>query len=210
MARVTFEILSRWSDRYEAYGRSTPRSRISGALPKTRNARMETLGRAWEWIGSLGVCPREVALNLFKNSQLVLDQHDGIPGTLVLAESQFASLRRGLKQAGLSEALYYPAAEQVTITEIEEHYGGVVRVQRRYSPAQWSRREPPSQTLAVPAERERREALIQASKCYFEALSLRDLELREPGKPLDLDRFEKIATLRSLVLEIIRVERGSE
>lgn len=182
-ARVTARTAARWADRYEAYLlNSSSDQRRQGPLPTDLGAREEQIDQLFDWIEGL-IVEYQASVNLYRGEQRLLDQSEGIPGVLALTPDEFVQLQEAWERHGLPRDLYYPAREQQTIIEPTRMHGGVVQVERRYSPLRWAHRDKAAMVpLQVPSEEERAQIFDEARSRFLDALRLRGAELSQPGR----------------------------
>ena len=138
--KVTAHRVSTWADRYIAYPSTEPGKRREGLMPASDQMRGELLRDIFVWFEAQ-VPWYQSALNLFEDDQALLDQHDGAPGILALRPEEYAELQDAWDAHELPRDLYYAPGDQRTAVEPEAVYGALVRVQRRYSPRRWARRD---------------------------------------------------------------------
>lgn len=197
-------VVARWGDRFEAYELGRRGEARSGPLLGSLTERERLINQAWKWLGTLRGLPWLLALNIWRGEAPLLEQHDGIPGVLVLSRAEFAFVQAALRECSLPADLYYPAIDQRVGTEYQEKDGGVVLVERRYTPSQWARRNQRSEHLTPPTEEERRSRFVEETELYVQHVNRRVLELREPGRTPSPETLARMAALRSLLLDVLR------
>lgn len=183
-ARVTATCVARWADHYWArvYGKSSAGPR-EGDLPGEIAERCGFVEQVVDWLEHASRKQMALAaLLLTRRQEPLLDAHDGLPGVLCLLPSEFAQMCICWEQHGLPPDLYYPAHEERTVVEPVEKYGGVIRLQRTYSPLEWTHRDRATvEALVVPTEEARRARFAHECEEFAQALMRRAFELLEPG-----------------------------
>jgi hypothetical protein len=172
-------------------------------LPKNRQAREDLIDDIYHWLDQQKVS-YEAVLNLYRGEEFVLDQHATTPGDIVLTSEQFGVLQDVWEQSGMPRDLYYPARAEISVVEPAEMYGGVVRVQRKYSPLRWAHRDQAKiDALRVPSEEERIEAFTEACLQFHKSLVLRVYELQEPWRETERETDqEELKSLRKLAVGV--------
>ena len=193
--QVTVRTVARWSDRFEAYldlphhvieMSQDQERRREGVLPTSPEERVRTLGDIFTWFDRSNAPMGARIVNLYAGDETLLDQHDGVPGPLMLTAEQFTELQAAWAQADLPRDLYYLERNQRSVVEPIKYEGRVIRSYRRYTPLEWAQRD--LQAIArmqVPAPAARAESFARACDRFAEAIRLRIAELSEPGQVLD-------------------------
>lgn len=211
-ALVTLEYLSQWADKYEVYPHvHNPENRHEGTLPSESDERKRLVDREFAWLIEQDKYPALLAFNLTRGEDTLIDQHDGIPGPMILTPQQFAHLQDEWQQNGLPRDLYYRQGEDIVGVEAVEIYGGRVRVHKRYTPLQWRERQGIAiEELPVPTEEERAEALVAACAAFAAVLARRLYELMEPGRERDEKLMAIVATLAGAAHKLSAVTKGGD
>ncbi|MFN0074424.1 MAG: hypothetical protein ACKVVP_23325 [Chloroflexota bacterium] len=203
---VIVRVLARWGDRYVARNIMDPKYTLSGNLQGSQTDREAEIESAWRQVVAWAQAFYMVSIDVAHKDDWLTDQHDGLPGHLILSRDQFNIVREALQVAGLPAEVYYPASDQRIGTEYQTQPGGVVLVERRYTPRQWARRGD-SLSLAPPSDAERREAFLVETTQYLRALGRRLMELKEPGRVADTEHIERLERLVSETYRTYRMER---
>lgn len=193
--RRTAQAISRWADRFIAYPMTGPREQRAGSLPMGVSERGAMIDSLCDWLEETPEWYMR-ALNLFAGEVPLMEQHDGMPGLLVLNQKQFSDLQDAWGHSGLPQDLYYPASEQRVVVEPVEIEGALVRTYQRYTPLLWKQRDTDLiESLQVPSEEERRRAFADAGRLFQGALRRRMAELAEPGREQDRENIQILGRL---------------
>ena len=202
----TISYVVKWADRYELYELGRPGTTRGGSLPADlvdRQNLIRTQLASWlqrtkdNWL---------LALILMRGDKWLLDVDDGLPGSLFLLAHEFAELQAEWERNGFPRDLYYPESEAVVTTRVIENYGGLVRVNWRYTPLQWQDRQVNSvEDLPVTSEADRSKTFIAACNTFARALVRRRNELVEAGR--DRDALE-LAILEKLTAAMFKLAQG--
>lgn len=201
----------RWADSYRAYlmfRQDLPEQekKRAGALPQKLSAREAVIDELFAWLDRNEARIWLVEFELTERDHIRYQQHDEVPGMLILKENQFAELQAAWERAGLPRDLYYPERLARHVVEPVRVHGGIVRAPRLYSPLRWALRNPDA-LLQVPDEEERIGRFARASREYIEAILLRIAELREPGRDVDPQQIEGLAQVLRAINRVVHEEQ---
>jgi len=208
--RFTARFLARWAEDYHAAPVRVRWPARAGPLPSELAARERLIDELFAWmevpIDVDGVvCWPGVGLVLTDRDGQLLDQHDGVPGTLHLRPELFTTLQAFWPSVGLPRDLYFPFEAERAVIEPVKRFGGVVLGKALYSPLRWARRESGAyQPLPLPTEGERRVALLVACGDFMGRLARRHAELVEPGRESDHEELQMVEALQRDVSELMK------
>lgn len=85
--RRTAQAIAPWADRFIAYSMIRPREERAGSLPLGVSERGAVIDRLCDWLEGTPEWYMR-ALNLFAGEVPLMEQHDGMPGLVVLSREQ--------------------------------------------------------------------------------------------------------------------------
>lgn len=205
--RITARCVARWADRYLARPCSHRDLVRQGEMPANMVEREALIDDLFDWLTALPGPLSGDVLNLYQGDTVLLEQGDGMAsGTLTITDTQFTELQGCWGAHDLPRDLYYPASDERTAVDPVEKFGGIVRVQQRYSPRRWERRiQTALDAVPVPSEAERVASFLTALSTFQQALWLRRAQLVEPGRTHDPSLTEERKGITDLDQAVLRV-----
>jgi hypothetical protein len=154
--RSTVRCVSRWADWCEVFMVGGGGPRRGGPLPPDPTERQAAVEELLDWVeGHLDpfrLSIRMVAINLYARGEVLLEQHDGVPGPLTLSPAQFGQLQDWWEADGLPRDLYYPAREHRALRRTIPGPDGPMEVLDPYTPRQWRARNDTAQPGPSPQD----------------------------------------------------------
>lgn len=205
--RITVRCVAQWADRYLARPCSHRDLVRQGEMPASVVEREALIDDLFDWLTALPGPLSGHVLNLYQGDTVLLEQGDGMAsGTLTITDTQFTELQGCWGTHDLPRDLYYPASDERTAVDPMEKFGGIIRVQQRYSPRRWARRvHTQLDAVPIPSEEERVASFLTALSTFQQALWLRRAQLIEPGRTHDPALTEERKDITNLDQAVLRL-----